>query len=87
MPQCPCAELDWTGCDQTTDHHPECQKSSVYQIVFKGRVIQNGGGRIFKYGVACPSCDHTNELIPDAKMQRECVKCGSDIYLQVKVTI
>lgn len=25
MPACECANLDWTGCDQTAEHHPDCK--------------------------------------------------------------
>jgi hypothetical protein len=37
---CPCAELDWSQCDQTASHHPQCTTGELFV-----RVEDWGGNR------------------------------------------
>jgi hypothetical protein len=35
---CPCSQLDWSGCDLTAEHHPNCTASESILVSFNGGI-------------------------------------------------
>lgn len=83
MATCECAKLDWTGCDMTAAHHPDCEQGQArsYNQHFSipqasgPAVLKNATGTMFGHTYAQPNPAKDEFLISGKRLyELECAE-------------